>query len=148
MREDSRSGAAALATADESSASRGSGRGAKIAPRAEALGVSFGVESEDDEGGRGAAAPIVKSWSKTCSVLNWWASPESSRGTSGGACRSPSAGEVVERAESIGKVGEEGEEMSALSRSCSSCVRFGSIPEVGEVGSMARKSDTGLITYV
>ena len=79
-------------------------------------------------------------------MLNCWASPESSRGTSGGACRSPSAGEVVERADAIGKVCDEGEEMSALSRSCNSCVRFGSIPEVGEDGSIARKSDTGLIT--
>ena len=73
-------------------------------------------------------------------MLNWWASPELSRGTSGGACRSPSAGEVGESAEAVGKVGEEGEGNSALSRSCSSCVRFGSIPEVGGVEGMARGS--------
>ena len=113
---------------------------------AEALGVSFGVESEDDEDGRAAAAPIVKSWSKICSVLNCWASPESSRGTSGGACRSPSAGEAEERAEAIGSVCDEDEgtsTTSALSKSKSSCVRFGSSPEVGEVGDpIARGSDT------
>ena len=79
-------------------------------------------------------------------MLNCWASPESSRGTSGGACRSPSAGEAEERAEAIGNVcgGDEGTSSttSALSKSKSSCVRFGSSPEVGEDGSIARGSDT------
>ena len=62
MLEDSRSGAVALATAGGSAAGRGSGEAANIAPMAEELGVSFGVEIEDDEVGRAAVAPIVKSW--------------------------------------------------------------------------------------
>jgi hypothetical protein len=62
MFEDSKSGAVAPATAGGSAARRGSGGAANMAPIAEELGVSFGVEIEDDEVGGTAMAPIVKSW--------------------------------------------------------------------------------------